>query len=144
MDQKGRVSLPSEFRRVLEAQDSSGYIFIVPQLDHDRAHVGFSVRGYDALIERHNAQAYEDELEMLDMEARLLGQARQIAVDDVGRFVLTQDLRDMLNLDREVAFVGLGAHFELWEPQERASFEADLAARRSGPRRRIDRRGLHG
>lgn len=143
-DAKGRVSLPAEFRRVLEAQESSGFIYLVPQMDDPRAHVCFTVRGYDQLIARHYAAEYESPEEELEMEVRLLTQARQVPVDDVGRIVLNEGERADLGIDKDVRFVGLGASFEIWEPGARAAFEADLRARRPSGGRRIDRRGLHG
>ena len=144
VDAKGRVSLPAEFRRVLEAQGSSDYIYILPQLDDPRAHACFAMNGYDALIARHFETDYADPDEQQEMEMRLLASARQVAVDDVGRIVISETERADLGIAKDVRFVGLGASFEIWEPEERAGHEAELKARRTAGSRRIDRRGLHG
>lgn len=143
LDAKGRVSMPTEFRRVLETVGSTGALYIVPQMDDPRAHAAFTVDAYDKLIQRHNEAEYDDDLEMLEMEAILIGSAAQVQVDDAGRIVLNQDLRERIGLSNQVRFVGLASNFEIWEPAARAAFEAELRAARSGPRKRIDRRGLH-
>lgn len=148
VDDKGRVSLPTEFRRVLDTVKSSGALYIVPQLDDPRAHVVFTIEAYSALIERHNAREYPTyEIQQL-MELRLVTRASQVQVDDVGRIVIARPLREMIALQKQVRFVGATSTFEIWEPGARDLYEAELAAKAAevpdaAQFLRIDRRGLH-
>lgn len=143
VDDKGRVSLPTEFRRVLDAVGSSGALYIVPQLDDPRAHVVFTTEAYSALIERHNTRDYPSLRAQQRMERKLIGQAKQIQVDDMGRIVLNKDLREMLGIKRELVFIGVASSFEIWHPDGREDFEAELDAGEADDPVHIDRRGLH-
>ena len=144
LDDKGRVSLPSEFRRVLDAVGSSGALYIVPQLDDPRAHVVFTTEAYSNLIDRHNAREYPSFAAQQRMELKLVTRATQIQVDDAGRIVLSRALREKIDLGKQVRFVGLASSFEIWEPGARDVFEADLLAEPDeGEDPHIDRRGLH-
>ena len=142
VDAKGRVSLPTEFRRVLESMDSAEAVFIVPQYESPEAHVGFSTQGYAALIARHNAHAYPTKEHMRRESIRLIGRARQIQVDQAGRIVLSEDLRRPLKIDKLVRFVGDADSFEIWHPDANDAYEQalfDLPALAEP----LDRRGLH-
>lgn len=144
LDDKGRVSLPSEFRRVLDAVASSGSLYIVPQLDDPRSHVVFTIEAYSSLIERHNAREYGSFAAQQRMELKLVTRASQIQVDDVGRIVIAKPLREKIGLSKHVRFVGVASSFEIWQPEARDDFEADLLAQPdSDEESRIDRRGLH-
>ena len=142
MDDRGRVSLPTEFRRVLDGVGSSGALYIIPQLDDPRAHVVFTTEAYSALIERHNTREYPSLRAQQRMEMKLVTRAAQVQVDDVGRIVLSKELREMIGLKKEIRFVGLASSFELWQPDARDDFEADLMAEEDDDTH-IDRRGLH-
>jgi MraZ protein len=143
MDDKGRVSLPTEFRRVLDAVGSSGALYVVPQLDDSRALVFFTTEAYGALIERHNSRDYPSLAAQQRMELKLVTRAGQIQVDDAGRIVISKALRDLIGLEKEVRFVGLASSFEIWRPDARDAFEAELMAAEADEPVHIDRRGLH-
>lgn len=143
MDDKGRVSLPTEFRRVLDAVGSSGALYVVPQLDDSRALVFFTTEAYGALIERHNQREYASLAAQQRMELKLVTRASQIQVDDAGRIVLTKALRDLIGLEKELRFVGVASSFEVWRPDARDAFETELMADEADEPVHIDRRGLH-
>lgn len=143
IDDKGRVSLPSEFRRVLDTMESKDALYIVPQLDNPRAHVAFTMNGYSNLIDRHNVREYEDQREQQRAEMKLVTRAKQVQVDDVGRIVLSKDLREMIGLGKIVRFVGNASSFEIWRPEDREAYEADLLRDDAVKPIIIDRRGLH-
>ncbi len=143
LDGSGRVSLPTEFRRVLDAVGSSGGLYIVPQLGDPRVLVVFTIDAYSALLERHAASVYHSDREQERREAKLMGHAIQVQVDDAGRMVLAKPLREKIGLEKEVRFVGKASSFEIWRPDAREAYEADLALDDAEKPIRIDRRGLH-
>lgn len=143
IDDKGRVSLPSEFRRVLEAVDSKDAVYIVPQLEDPRAHVVFTTEGYSQLIDRHNSREYPNLRAQKRMETKLITRATQVQVDDIGRIVIARPLREAIELAKLVRFVGNASSFEIWRPEDREDFEADLAEDEIDDPIFIDRRGLH-
>lgn len=146
MDDKGRVSLPTQFRRVLddvdkELEDRS--VYLVPQLEDRRALAFFSNKGYDKLIDLHNGADYATVADEHRMEVKLVTRAGHLQIDDAGRLVLSKPLREMIGLEKEVRFVGLGARFEIWRPDEREAYESDLMAPEAEAPIRLDYRRLH-
>ena len=62
-----------------------------------------------------------------------LGSAVDLEPDRAGRILIPSELRQMCGLDREVALIGMGEHFELWdrstlEAREREALAAELDA----------------
>jgi MraZ protein len=59
------------------------------------------------------------------LERLLNTQSIYAQVDENGRIVLPQRLREMFGLDSEALFAGMGEHFQVWAPEQ---FRADMAA----------------
>ncbi len=78
-------------------------------------------------------EAKREELAVLPYAARalqrlLLGNAIDIDLDSAGRVLIPSGLREDARLGREATLIGMGAHFELWEPELlRQNEERDLA-----------------
>ena len=141
VDAKGRVSLPADFRKVLDAL-GSGHIVVLPQMYSPDAHVVLSQAGYEKVVEQFESM----ELDHSDSEAlalRIVTDARQIPVDDSGRIVLSKDLRDLIGLNGEAQFVGGGSSFQIWTPAKRAALEAAAQVRSRELAPLIRLKGLH-
>ncbi len=73
------------------------------------------------------------ELAVLPYSARalqrlLLGNAIDVELDSAGRMLVPTGLREDARLTREAALIGMGEHFELWEPEALRERESrDLA-----------------
>lgn len=55
----------------------------------------------------------------------VLGSAVDLTVDSAGRLLIPADLRTLAGLKKEVALVGLGTHFEVWDAQKLAQLEKE-------------------
>jgi MraZ protein len=66
--------------------------------------------------------------------ALVFAESRALQIDGEGRIVLPDDLKSHAQIGEEVAFVGLGTMFQLWEPGRfnRHRAEARERSRRSG------------
>ena len=136
VDNKGRVSIPASFRRVLEQGDPSYTEGLNPELvivygDHRRNY-----------LECYTIQAINevdlkiDALPRGTMERRMLqrlfhGQSFPTAVDETGRLVLPSKLRTKIDLESEAFFIAAGDTFQIWktktyETEELAKTEAWL------------------
>ena len=144
MDDKGRVSLPTEFRRVLDAMGTPGSLYVVPGVDDPRGLAFLTTTGYDELIDRHNKTPYPDKAARRRAEIRYITRATQVQVDDAGRIVVAKSLREKFGLGKEVRFVGLGSHFEIWRPDLRDAVEEEEMATEAAEPVEIELRGLHG
>ena len=147
MDERGRVSLPTEFRRVLDGVGSTGALYIVPRLEDPRAHVVLTTEAYTNLIARHNEREYPSRKAQKRMEIKIMHKVAQVQVDDMGRIVLAKDLRAEIGLNPEgkddVRFVGSDARFEIWRPDAHAEAEAELMDDDEDDDEFLDLRGLH-
>ena len=135
IDGKGRMSIPSDFRRVLEANDPAWTDGLNPSLhllygEHltDRPEA-FTVAAFDEIAQRIMAlrPTNADEAQRKVMSQRLiLGQSVRLEVDRDGRIVMPLRQRQKLGLtEGEVVFSGAGDHFEIWAAR---TYEENVAA----------------
>lgn len=126
IDAKGRVSVPAAFRAVLTRRDVAELYCL-----QDFVYPAINVGGPD-LLDR-----YERQIEALDPfseEANRLsllvhGGGVFARMDGEGRIAVTDFMRSFTGVTSDVAFVGRGQHFQLWEPK--AFEEAASVARRA-------------
>lgn len=136
VDGKGRMSIPADFRRVLEAGDPAArdggalpglYLQYGPHLKGC-----LMVQTVDAFADIMNAIMAIRPRNAAEAEARrlaqvsVLGNAIRLELDRDGRVVLPQRQRAKLGLSEgEVMVLGLGDNFEIWPA---ASYEAEVSA----------------
>lgn len=58
----------------------------------------------------------------------VMGSAVDLTIDKAGRLLIPADLRTLVGLGKEVALVGLGTHFELWNAEKLAQQEQEALA----------------
>ena len=133
VDGKGRVSIPAEFRRVLDALDPDrdpGTNPSVIVLYGDRRNPWFdcySVKGMeeiDALIEDMD----EGDPDRLTLEEHFYSFAETLRIDDSGRLVLSKALRDMIGLAGDCVFQARGKTFRLFSPDAPVEVTSRLGA----------------
>ena len=115
MDNKGRVSIPSRYRDILqERQDRQliltnfdNYLLAFPQSEWVKIEAKM---GEQALF-RKDVRAFQ---------RFLISGVEECPLDRQGRILVPQNLREYAKLTREVALVGMVRCFELWD---RAAFE---------------------
>ncbi|GHC75144.1 division/cell wall cluster transcriptional repressor MraZ [Limoniibacter endophyticus] len=115
VDAKGRVSVPAHFRSVL-AKRGCAEIYALRALDVPAMDVG----GLD-LLDR-----YEERISQLDpflqaaddMSFFIHGDGAFLKMDQEGRLLLTDFIREQTGISTEVAFVGRGLFFQMWEPSQ--------------------------
>ena len=121
LDAKGRVSIPAPFRQVL-ARDGFDGLYCYPTLDRPALDAG----GNALLAEIEQLIAsfppYSDERE--ELSAALYGTSETLNIDGEGRVILSERLKTHAGIADQVAFVGLGHKFQIWEPER---FRAQLA-----------------
>ncbi len=115
-DGKGRVSIPSAFRAVLKGDHPiNGPLVLRPSHKHaciEGWHPdSFAAQG--AQIDQ--LPRFSDEED--DLALALYSDAVDAEPDKEGRVVLPSDLAKHAALADEVAFIGAGSHFQIWEPQ---------------------------
>jgi MraZ protein len=129
VDRKGRVSVPAQFRAQLAGQSFKGVVvYRSPKL---RALDGFSMEQMEQLSARLNHfDLFSDDQD--DLAATIFGGSVPLPFDGEGRITLPQDLAEFVGIDEQVAFVGLGAKFQIWEPAAYDAHEAEARERARG------------
>ncbi len=117
VDDKGRASLPSDFRDVLKKQDEVNfYVFPSPNLDCLEACDDSFMQRVEESIEEQADMFSEEE----DGLTYIASEARRVSFDSTGRFVLPAEFRDYADIDGRAAFVGVFQRFQIWNPENYA------------------------
>ena len=135
LDSKGRVSIPAPFRSVLTRDGFEG-LYCYPALDQPAIDVGGNalMAEIEALIAQQPLySAARDHLALA-----LYGTSETLKMDGEGRVILTDRFKAYAGISEEVAFVGLGHKFQIWEP---GRFRAELAEATGKVRALRDRLG---
>lgn len=125
IDRKGRVSVPAGFRAALTGQSFAGIVAFrslkFPALD---------AGGYDRLEEIAKSldelPEFSDERDAL---GSVLSDAHELPFDSEGRIVLPQALIEHAAIAEQVAFVGIGRSFQLWEPTRYQQHQDEMRER---------------
>ena len=128
VDNKGRVSIPALFRRVLEAGDPDYTEGLRPQLvivygDEDQDYLeAYTITEIDKL------EAKIESLPSSPLKRKLVRQittrSHHTEVDPDGRLVLPARYRDKIGLEGEALFVGTSGTFQIWNPD---TYDSHLA-----------------
>lgn len=126
IDAKGRVSVPAHFRSVVQKR---GYqeLYALRALDVPALDVG----GLD-LLDRYEARiALEDPFLQTadDMSFFIHGDGAFLKFDQEGRITVSDFLREHTGISDEVAFVGRGQFFQIWEPSRLKAYGDEVRSR---------------
>ena len=121
VDAKGRMSIPADFRRVLEAGDPDWAPGLFPRMyllygDHLKNQLqGYSVDEFNTLAAQIKALPRGSERKQ-KLSRLIIGQSIKLDVDKDGRTVMPIKQRQKLGLtEGELSFCGLGEYFEIWK-----------------------------
>lgn len=126
IDAKGRVSVPAHFRSVLQKR-GYGELYALRALDIPALDVG----GLDLLDRYEQRIALEDPFLQTadDMSFFCHGDGMFLKLDQDGRITVTDFMREHTGISSEVAFVGRGAFFQMWEPERLRAYGARVRSR---------------
>lgn len=114
VDDKGRVSLPAEFRRVLEAQSRSSVILTNFISDGARCIEGFSRGAWDLFESKLRSKSrFSSQLHKL--ENFYLSRAAECPVDSNGRILVPSHLRAYAAIQKDVTFTASLHGFRIWD-----------------------------
>lgn len=126
IDAKGRVSVPAHFRSVVQRR---GYtdLYALRALDVPAMDVG----GPDLLDRYEQRIALEDPFLQTadDMSFFVHGDGAFLKLDQDGRITMSDFIREHTGIVSEVAFVGRGLFFQMWEPERLRAHSAEVRAR---------------
>jgi MraZ protein len=126
IDAKGRVSVPAHFRSVLQKRGYSD-LYALRALDVAALDVG----GMDLLDRYEQRIALEDPFLQTadDMSFFCHGDGAFLKLDQDGRITVNDFIREHTGITTDVAFVGRGHFFQIWEPEQFSGYRAEARAR---------------
>ncbi|MDW6020798.1 division/cell wall cluster transcriptional repressor MraZ [Mesorhizobium sp. BAC0120] len=126
IDAKGRVSVPAHFRSVLQKRGFSD-LYALRALDVAALDVG----GPDLLDRYEQRIALEDPFLQTadDMSFFCHGDGAFLKLDQDGRITVSDFIREHTGITTDVAFVGRGHFFQIWEPERFSDYRAEARAR---------------
>ncbi len=113
VDHKGRASVPSNFRA--ELTDGKDRSFTVA-MSLDPCLIAYPVGRWRDFGERLAGMAAEHDAAARSARRWYLGGAFALTLDGHGRVLLPPALREWAGVGKEVVWVGVGDHLEIWDP----------------------------
>lgn len=115
-DGKGRVSIPAAFRAVLKGDPAANAALVLLPSHKYPCIEGWHPASFAAQGNQiQQLPRFSDEED--DLALALYSDAVDAEPDREGRIVLPRNLADHAALGEDVAFIGAGSHFQIWEPQ---------------------------
>jgi MraZ protein len=108
LDDKGRLMIPARYRELLV-----GGAFITQGFD--RCLMVMTTSYFEEVYRRINAMNLADPTARL-LRRLILANAYPVEVDKVGRVLVSNNLRQVINLEGEAIVAGQGDYFEVWTP----------------------------
>ena len=111
LDQKGRLMLPADIREILASLEPEGRFVLTT---YDGCLVGFPEPTWLELEEKFSSLTNANR-KMRDFRRLVLGGAEMMLPDSLGRVRLSRAQMDYAGLERDIAIVGQGNRFEIWD-----------------------------
>jgi MraZ protein len=126
LDRKGRISVPAPFRAELEAAATSHLVF---RISHQHPCIEARSRAvFQHMLDSILAlEHFSEDREIL--EAGLIADSSMLRIDGEGRLVLPEGMVEETRLTENVAFLGKGDRFEIWDAEAAKKHVADAKAR---------------
>ncbi|MGY8739205.1 MAG: division/cell wall cluster transcriptional repressor MraZ [bacterium] len=129
VDKKGRVSVPAQFRSALGEALALG-VAAFPAFSLDKKAIDvWPVARLEQLqdsLDRNYDRFSEDQKSLALL---IFAEAKQLSVDETGRFMLPAPLLDTAAINGEALFVGQGGTFQVWSPERYTPHKAAIEAR---------------
>ena len=127
VDRKGRVSVPATFRSTLAAHRQPNLVIAFPSFRVPALECAGSNRMEEMQERLDTLEQFSEEYENL---AQLFADALPLNLDPEGRIALPPRLKDHAEIEDEVAFVGVGPTFQMWNPARYDEHSATVRERR--------------
>lgn len=111
LDSKGRLAMPARYREVLQVR-AAGKLVITA--DSASCLLVYAAPDWEPIQQKlMGLSSFNPRTR--DLQRLLVGNASDVEMDAAGRILVPAPLRKFAALDKDVALVGQGARFELWD-----------------------------
>tara|TARA_B100001778_G_scaffold267845_1_gene229163 strand:- start:69 stop:518 length:450 start_codon:yes stop_codon:yes gene_type:complete len=110
LDAKGRLAIPTRYRdRILSRSNGE----VVVTVDRDYCLLIYPYPDWEE-IERKLIRLPTMNTQARRLQRLMVGYATEMELDGNGRILISKELREFANLDRQAILLGQGKKFELW------------------------------
>ncbi len=109
LDSKKRLTIPSRFRE--ELKDGA---YVVEGLDGNLN--VFTTAVFEKICQKISALSLTDE-NVRDLQRKFFGRSGYLDIDNAGRILIPDYLRDTAGIQNEAVLTGAGSYFEIWSPE---------------------------
>jgi len=111
LDDRGRITLPRKIRHELDERD------VVLTRGFDTCIFGFDKSSWEREAGKHLETPVTDE-KGRSLRRYLFSGAQKEELDKLGRILLPAQLKEYASISRNVAIIGAGDHFEIWDKEK--------------------------
>lgn len=112
VDDKGRVSMPVEFRAILQGQRGSFFL----NRGFERCIMGYPEEKWEKVLDLVNTAPLDD-TRMRKFKRTFYSGAKEVSCDSQGRILVPQPLMEYAGITRQVVIVGLSDFIEMWDAE---------------------------
>ena len=118
IDNKGRSALPKKFREVLGDK-------LIITFGYENSLIIVSQENWKALLEGTEGRPFIEQ-DTRETQRFLLGGAANVELDNKGRFILPNYLREFGKIKDNVVFLGLSRYVEIWDSNRWSQYQKNL------------------
>ena len=113
IDKKGRISLPSTYRSILNEKNKIELVLF--KSFKYKSIEGCGYKHIESIAKRiDQLDIFSDDQD--DFTTSIFSELRLVNLDSEGRFIIPDNLRDYAKINNEATFVGQGHSFQIWNP----------------------------
>lgn len=113
INDKGRLSIPSKFREVLDGEEAD-HLIITKGID--ACLIAFAPDEWEKVEEKARHLSMVRKADIV-FKRHVVGSAEECAVDAQGRVLIPVSLREYAGLKKKCLFVGITDRFEIWDQE---------------------------
>ena len=123
LDDKGRVFVPSSFRKILQREESQG--LILRRDVFQKCLVLFPKEVWDEQVDAITARTSMFDRQGRDALRRFVAGAENVAMDSGGRILIPRRYLEEADIKSDVRFIGVDNTIEIWQKQAAENLSAN-------------------
>ena len=135
IDDKNRVSLPSKFRSLMGKK-----IVITPGLD--QCLFAFTVKEWEKIAGKLSENSSILSSDMRSFGRYMFGGASEVEVDNIGRILVPDFLRERANLKTKVVLIGVQNRLEIWNEKSWTDYKRQVEKSADGLAEKLSGLGI--
>jgi MraZ protein len=135
IDEKNRVSLPSKFRSLMGKK-----IVITPGLD--QCLFAFAPKEWERIAGKLSENSSMLSSDMRSFTRYMFGGASEVEVDNIGRVLVPDFLRERANLKTKVVLIGVQNRVEIWNEKSWTDYKKQVEKQADGLAEKLSGLGI--